>query len=233
MNRPVTIITGSSRGIGLHLAKHYLQLGHKVVGCSRGACDLSAEDYEHYALDILSQEAVMQMVSQVKDRYGRVDHLINNAGIAAMNHFLLTPMTTVENVLATNVQATFLFCREVGKVMQRHRYGRIVNFSTVAVPLRLGGEAIYAASKAAVVSLTQIFAQELGSFGITVNAVGPTPVKTDLIKNVPSEKINQLIDRQAIKRFGEFSDVSNIIDFFLRKESAFVTGQTLYLGGIS
>jgi 3-oxoacyl-[acyl-carrier protein] reductase len=116
--------------------------------------------------------------------------------------------------------------------MQKRRFGRIVNFATVATPLRLEGEAAYAASKAAVISLTQILARELADFGITVNAIGPTPIQTDLVGGVPSEKLERLIARQAIRRWGQFGDVANVIDFFLRPESDFVTGQVVYLGGV-
>jgi len=147
-------------------------------------------------------------------------------------HSLLTPAATVGQVLATNVTGTFLFCREGAKLM-RNSGGRIVNFATVATPLRLEGEAIYAASKAAVVSLTQILAHEFGGYGITVNAVGPTPVKTDLTHAVPPAKMDALIARQAIKRWGEFSDVAQVVDFYLHPGSSFVTGQVIYLGGVS
>ena len=116
--------------------------------------------------------------------------------------------------------------------MQKNKFGRIINFSTVAVPLNLEGEAIYAASKAAVASLTKILAKEFASFGITVNAIGPTPIKTDLIKSVPDEKIKKLINAQAIKRFGSFQDTVNVIDFFINEKSDFITGQIIYLGGI-
>ena len=107
-----------------------------------------------------------------------------------------------------------------------------MNFATVATPLKLPGEAAYASSKAAIVNLTQILAIELADFNITVNAVGPTPVKTDLIRSVPRQKMDDLLQRQAIRRFGEFNDISNVIDFFIRPESDFVTGQVLYLGGV-
>ena len=103
----------------------------------------------------------------------------------------------------------------------------------MAVPLRLEGEAIYAASKAAVEMLTRVLARELAPWGITCNAVGPTPIETDLIRNVPREKIDRLLASQAIPRFGRVDDVANVIDFFLRPESEFVTGQVIYLGGIS
>ena len=132
----------------------------------------------------------------------------------------------------TNAKGTFIFSREAFKLMKKNKYGRIVNFATVATPLKLDGEAIYAASKAAIITLTQIMAKEFAGEGITVNAIGPTPVQTDLIKNVPAEKIHRLLNLQSIHRFGEFKDIANVIDFYLNKESDFITGQVIYLGGI-
>ena len=164
------------------------------------------------------------MISAIQKRHGRLDIVINNAGIASMNHILLTPIATINRIMATNFLGTTLVSRESAKLMQRSRYGRIVNFSTVAVPLRLQGEAIYAASKAAVKSITRIMARELGDLGITVNAVGPTPVETDLIKAVPPDKIKNIIDGMAIKRLGTFDDVANVVEFFTRRESSYVTG---------
>ena len=102
----------------------------------------------------------------------------------------------------------------------------------MAVPLKLQGEAVYAASKAAVLSLTQVLAGEFAEYGVTVNAVGPTPIATDLIAGVDNEKIDALVGRQMIHRMGTMEDVVNVVDFFLREESDFVTGQTLYLGGV-
>jgi 3-oxoacyl-[acyl-carrier protein] reductase len=138
----------------------------------------------------------------------------------------------VNKIISTNFIGTFLVCREAARLMQRRRYGRIVNFVTVAVPLKLEGEAIYAASKAAVISLTEILAREFADLGITVNAIGPTPVKTDLIRGVPTEKLDALLRRQAIKRYGEPRDVINVIDFLVQPASDFVTGQVLFLGGV-
>jgi 3-oxoacyl-[acyl-carrier protein] reductase len=127
---------------------------------------------------------------------------------------------------------TFLFCREAAKLMMRNQSGRIVNFVTAARPLNLEGESVYAASKAAVESLTRTLARELAHFKITVNAVGPTLLKTDLIRSVPQEKLDAIISRQAIRRYGEFRDISNVVDFFISPESDFITGQTIFLGGV-
>jgi 3-oxoacyl-[acyl-carrier protein] reductase len=229
---PVTLITGTRKGIGRHLAERALGRGHRVVGCSRSAAGWEAEGYEHHLLDVGDEKAVQELFAHVARTHGRLDVLLNNAGIASMNHSLLTPLSTVEQVLATNVGGTFLFCREAARLMQRRKFGRIVNFSTVAVPLKLDGEAIYAASKAAVETLTEVLAREFASMGITVNCVGPAPIETDLIRGVPKEKIDRIVERQAIKRLGKFADVDNVIDFFVSPESGFVTGQTIYLGGV-
>jgi 3-oxoacyl-[acyl-carrier protein] reductase len=130
------------------------------------------------------------------------------------------------------VVGTFLFMREAARLMQKRKFGRIVNFASVATPLKLEGEAVYAASKAAIESLTEILARELAAMGVTVNAVGPTPVETDLIRGVPRESMDRLLARQAIQRMGTMEDVGNAVDFFLRPESSFITGQVIYLGGV-
>ena len=231
MNKHI-LITGTSKGIGKYLAEYYLKKGNMVIGCSRGEIDFKKNNYKHFSLSINNEASVKKMFNEIRKDFGKIDILINNAGIASMNHSLLTSIETVEKILNTNLVGTFLFCRESAKIMQKNKFGRIINFSTVAVPLHLEGEAIYAASKAGVVSLTKILAKEFANFGITVNGIGPTPIKTDLIKSVPDDKIKKLIGHQAIKRFGRFEDVVNVINFFIKRNSDFITGQTIYLGGI-
>jgi 3-oxoacyl-[acyl-carrier protein] reductase len=227
------VITGTRKGIGKEMAEHYLAEGWQVVGCSRGEGSIEHAHYQHFALDVSDEDAVIAMARKIKASHEKVDALLNNAGIASMNHALLTPASTVNRILQTNVVGTFLFCREMAKLMRRSENGRIINFTTVAHPLNLEGEAIYAASKAAVESLTRILARELAELKITVNAIGPTPIETDLIRGVPQEKMDALLARQALGRMGEVRDVINAVDFYLRKESDFITGQVLYLGGIN
>jgi 3-oxoacyl-[acyl-carrier protein] reductase len=226
------LISGTSKGIGRFLAEYYLDAGYRVIGCSRSPSDLVNERYRHFCLDVSDEPAVRKMFAKISKEYGRLDVSIHNAGIASMNHILLTPLATAKKIMDTNVIGTFLFCREAAKVMKKNNYGRIINFATVASPLKLEGEALYACSKAAVANMTEIVARELAEFGITVNAVGPTPVKTDLIRSVPEDKMSSLIARQAIRRFGEFEDISNVVDFLIKPESDFVTGQVIYLGGV-
>jgi 3-oxoacyl-[acyl-carrier protein] reductase len=232
MQNKTYIITGTRKGLGKQLAECYLALGHSVAGCSRGKSTIEHDNYLHFELDVADEKAVTGMVRQAKRVFGQIDVLLNNAGIAAMNHILTTPYGNAQAVFNTNFFGTFLFSREVAKVMMRQKKGSIVNYTTVAVALDLEGEAVYAASKAAVESFTRISAKELGAFGVRVNAIGPTPIKTDLIRNVPENKLQALLDQQAIKRFGKFEDILNVIEFYNAEKSNFITGQTLYLGGV-
>ncbi len=229
----VALVTGARKGIGRHLAGHFARQGLIVEGCSRQAVDWSLDNYTHHVADVTDEAQVKAMLASIHKRHGRLDILINNAGVASLNHVLLTPGATVEKIMATNFHGTFLMCREAAKLMRRRKYGRIVNLSTVAVPLQLEGESIYAASKSAVETFTRVLARELAEFGVTCNVVAPTPIETDLIRNVPKDKIDAIIQRLAIKRLGRFEDVANAIDFFVRPESDYITGQVIYLGGIA
>ncbi|MGB5918359.1 SDR family NAD(P)-dependent oxidoreductase [Arcobacter sp.] len=229
----IIVITGTSKGIGQALANYYLENGEIVIGCSRAESSINHENYRHFSLEVNDEKAVIKMVRTVKKEFGKIDILLNNAGMASMNHILTTSVSSVEKIFATNFLGTFIFTREVAKVMIKQKYGRVVNYTTVASALRLEGEAIYAASKAAIENFTQTSAKELAPFNITVNAIGPTPVQTDLIKAVPKDKIDELLAKQAIKRFGQFDDIKNVIDFFISKKSDFITGQIIYLGGVS
>jgi 3-oxoacyl-[acyl-carrier protein] reductase len=227
----VALVTGARKGIGRHLAAALAGCGYRVIGCGRKPVDWTLDGYEHFIADVSSEADVRRLFQHIRKTHGRLDAAINNAGIASMNHSMLTPGDTAARLLNVNVLGSFLVCREAAKLMQRRGYGRIINFSTVAVPLLLDGEAMYAASKSAVETLTRVLAREVGSFGITVNAVGPTPIATDLIRNVPEDKIQAITRRLAVQRLGTLDDVWNVVEFFLRPQSDAVTGQVVYLGG--
>ena len=225
------LITGNRKGIGRYLSEYYLEKGYNVVGCSRSNSDLSHKNYTHYLCDVKEEKEVKKTVREIKKNSG-VDILINNAGKASLNHSILTPSETVKDLFETNYLGTFLFSREWSKHMIKNKWGRIINFSTIAVPLDLEGEMTYASSKSAIEKMTRIMSKELSTYNITINTIGPTPTYTDLIKVVPKDKVEEIINMQTLKRFGSFKDISNVTDFFINDESSFITGQRIYLGGL-
>ncbi len=227
----IAIVTGSRKGIGLEITKFLLKNNYIVIGCSRKESLLKDSNYKHFAIDLNNEKDVLSMFSYCRKNYHRLDVLVNNVGIASMNHLLLMPTQSVRKILDTNFVTTFLCTREASKLMMLHKYGRIINFSTIATAIGLEGEAVYASSKMAIEKFTQISAKELASYNITVNCIAPSPVETDLIKNIHQEKIDMIIDQQIIKRYTTFTDINNVVKFFIDKNSDFISGQTIHLGG--
>jgi 3-oxoacyl-[acyl-carrier protein] reductase len=229
---PVALITGSRTGIGRYLAEQLVAAGYSVVGCSREPADWSLPGYHHFCVDVSEEPQVKTLLSQVRKRFGRLDVAVNNAGVASMNHSLLTTAATLDRIMEINVRGTFLVSRESAKLMRTGGFGRIVNLSSVAVPLKLAGEAAYVASKSAVEGLTQVMSRELMEHGITVNAIGPGPIDTALVRSVPQAVIKALMGRLTIKRMGQPSDVFHVLQFLIDRRSDYITGQVIYLGGV-
>jgi len=225
------VVTGASRGLGLALVEHHLGLGDRVTGCSRGPAGIEHPAYTHCCLDVTDETAVRALFADLRQRFGGLDVLINNAGVASMNPVALMPLETAKRIVDTNLIGTFLVTHAALRLLKGSPCGRIVNLTTVAVPFRLDGEAVYAASKSAVETFTRVTAREIAGLGITCNAVGPSPVRTALTERIPEDKMKALIARQAVKRWAEPADVINVVDFFLRPESGMITGQVVYLGG--
>lgn len=197
---PIALITGTSRGLGRALAEHLLAMGWTVHGWARSPHAWSHPQFHPTSLDVADELAVTAAVGQVIATSGRIDLLVNNAGGAAMNALLLTPAATAAALMRTNYLGTFHCLQAVGKVMVRQRVGRIVNLTTVAVPLALAGEAAYVASKAAVEALTRVAASELATQGVHVTAVGFGPIDTDLTRAVGTARLavlNTQIQRPA------------------------------------
>lgn len=226
------LVTGASRGIGKALVEYFAHAGDLVQGCSRGAADFEHENYFHTEADITSPEDVKAVFRSVRENLGGLDVLVNNAGTARMSPMILTPAETAEAIFDLNFFGVFRVSSEAVRLLRRSSAARIVNLTTVAVPLRLEGESVYAASKAAVETFTRITAKELGPMGITCNAIGPSPIPTALIQGVPKDKIQALVDQQAIKEWASPDDVINAVEFFANPASRMITGQVIYLGGV-
>ncbi len=230
-NKGTILITGASKGIGKSLADHYLGIGFKVISISRSPGP-EKENHIQYQADITNEEEVRQVITQLKQNKITIDVLINNAGIASMNFMVTTSFAKATEIINTNFLGVFLITREISKMMIRKNMGRIINISSVSVPMHLEWQSVYAASKSALEEFTRIIAKELAPFHITANILGPNPVDIGLIKNIPVKNLEKVINQQAVKRRGELQDIIHCLDFFMDEKSAFITGQSLYLGGV-
>lgn len=229
MTDPRTIlISGSSRGIGLGIARYFLDRGHRVRGCSRSDGVLTDANYGHRTLDVADERAVRSWVASVAGECGGIDVAVCSAGIVGSSLMMsVTPSATFDEFAATHMRGTFLVCREVSKVMVRQRFGRIVNLSSPAVAWHLPGAAAYAATKAGVEEMTRVLATELAATGVTCNAIRPGLVMTDAARALGEERIEQLLARQTIRRAVSVDELCNVIEFLAAPASSAITGQTL------
>ena len=222
------IVTGASRGLGRYCADQLHARGYRVVGLGRTPpVDAPFESRE---VDVSDSASVAHALKDLR-RDSSVYALINAAGIASMNLVVTTPAETVKRIIETNLLGTIFCCQQIAPALIKRGGGRIINFSTLGVPLAIKGEAIYIASKAGVEGFTRVFARELAPHGITVNAVAPGPIDTALLEKVPRPKIDAVVAQQIIPRQGTPEDVWNIVSMLLSPESSMVSGQTLNVGG--
>ena len=228
---PNAIITGTSRGLGRALAEKLLNEGWNVWGLSRSPSNIQHGQFIEYLIDITLGAEVQNTVNLISQQSPHIDLLVNNAGAASMNAFLLTPAKTAEALMRLNYLGTFHCMQSVGKLMVRQRAGLIINITTVAVPLILEGEAAYVASKSAVDSLTKVAASELKPQGITVIGLGFGPLDTNLTKAVGKEKLNQINQRIGRSSGTTINQATDFISKHLDKKSL-TSGSLYYLGEI-
>lgn len=225
---PVAVVTGSSRGLGLAVVRRLLADGWTVHGLARGE-QPSAPGFTPHVVDVTDPAAVQAAASAITAA-GRVDLLVNNAGAASMNALLLTPAAVAERLMRVNYLGSFHCLQAFGKAMVRQRAGRIVNVTTVAVPLSLEGEAAYVASKAAVEALTRVAAHELASSGVIVSAVGFGPVDTALTRGVPRAQLERINARIGL---AVSPSPEAAADFLLAHARSAASGHVEYLGQVA
>ncbi len=229
----IVLITGTSRGIGEYLANHYLSKKYTVIGCSRSAPIITHPNYTHFALDLSDESQIIHMFKEIRKTFARLDILINNAAInPSISPAVLVPMNTILQCFKVNIFAPMIITREACKLMSRKKFGRIINIGSMAAKLKVKGESVYGTTKGALNVYTEIIAKEVYKNNITVNVVAPSAIKTTLSAQIDPQALKDILDQNAIQDFGVMSDVSNTIDWLISKESAAVTGQIIYLGGV-
>lgn len=242
MNTPrkVAIVTGASRGIGAEIARRLAADGFAVtINYANSATEAEKLAEQLVAAggaaaaiqaDVASPDDVRRLFDATEHHLGKVDVLVNNAGVMNTMPLAETSDEVFERTFAINTRGTFNTLREASKRMNDG--GRVINFSTTALALKLPGYAIYNASKAAVESLTHVFAKELRGRNITVNAVAPGPVATELFLNGKTEdQIKHFASLPPLQRLGEPEDIANIVSFLAGPDSGWINGQILRANG--
>ncbi len=236
----VAIVTGAGRGIGHAIAVRLADEGARIAAVSRSetaqrtADEINAarpEAAKAYAVDVSDHAAVQQTGAKILEDFGRVDILVNNAGVTRDGLSLRMSMEDWDTVMDTNLKGAFVFCQAVMRSMIKQRSGRIINISSIAGLMGNAGQANYAASKAGLIGLTKTLARELASRSITVNAVAPGFIVTDMT-DVLSDQIKEaILPRIPLGKFGEGADIAAAVAFLAAPEAKYITGQVLTVDG--
>lgn len=241
LEKKTALVTGAGKGIGRAIALALAKMGVLVIVNYRGSKEQAEEtvqkiremgqEAEAYPCDVSDFQAVETMMKTIVSKYGRLDILVNNAGITKDGLILKMSEEDFDKVVDTNLKGTFHTIRHASRQMIRQRSGRIINISSVSGVMGNPGQANYAAAKAGIIGLTKTMAKELGSRGITVNAIAPGFIETDMTA-VLSESVQQNIQAQIpLGHFGKPEDVAAAAAFLASEEASYITGQVLCVDG--
>jgi len=237
----VALVTGGSRGIGRAIALELARAGAQVVFTYVSNAD-AARDTEKALVevggrgravrcDVADHAAVEALVASILQEHARVDVAVNNAGVARDQLILRMKPEDFDAVIATNLRGAWSVCRAVAKPMVKQRHGRIINLSSVVAGMGNAGQSNYAASKGGVEALTRSLARELGSRNVTVNAVAPGFIDTDMTRDLPEQAKRALVERIPLGRLGSAEDVAGVVRFLASDAAAYVTGQVIHVNG--
>ena len=237
----VAVVTGAGRGIGHAIAVRLAKEGARVACVSRTEANAQrtadeinltqSDAAKAYAVDVADQAAVQKAAAQILDDFGRVDILVNNAGVTRDGLSMRMSMDDWDTVLNTNLKGAFTFTQALMRPMIKQRSGRIINISSIAGLTGNAGQANYSASKAGLIGLTKTLARELASRGITVNAVAPGLIETDMT-TVLSEEIRQaILQKVPLGKLGEPEDIAGAVAYLASLEAKYITGQVLTVDG--
>jgi 3-oxoacyl-[acyl-carrier protein] reductase len=236
----VAIVTGGGRGIGLAIARALADDGASVVVSGRDAARLDAAVKELEALggaalavaaDAAKREDVDRLVEATRERFGRIDVAVNNAGITRDQLLVRMKDDDWDQVLDTNLRGVFLMTRAASKVMMRQRSGRIINVASTAGAIGNAGQVNYSAAKAGVIGLTKAAARELAHWNILVNAVAPGLIETDMAAAIPAEAREAMLQQVPLKRIGQGREVAEVVRFLAGDGATYITGQTIHVNG--
>lgn len=240
-NGKVAIVTGASRGIGRaivqELAKQGCQIAFNYNKSAEAAeelkkeCEASDRQVLAYQLDVANFVAVQEMVKDVKSKLGRVDFLINNAGITNDKLLMRMKEEDWDSVIDTNLKSAFNFCQSVAPIMLKQRYGRILNISSISGVVGMAGQANYSASKAGLIGLSKSLAKELGSRNITVNVLAPGIIETDMTTVLSEDYRKKLLEQIPLQRFGQVAELARVAAFLLSDDAQYITGQVIQIDG--
>jgi 3-oxoacyl-[acyl-carrier protein] reductase len=237
----VALVTGASRGIGREIALELARQGANVAVNYSGneakaneVVDLIKEmgrDAFSYQCDVSNSEGVTSMVKETIDRFGKLDILVNNAGITRDNLLMRMKEDEWDDVININLKGVFLTTKAVTRQMMKQRSGRIINIASIVGVSGNPGQANYVAAKAGVIGLTKTTAKELASRNITVNAIAPGFITTDMTDKLSEEVKVEMLKVIPLARFGEAKNISTVVSFLASEDSAYMTGQTLHVDG--
>ena len=237
---PVAIVTGGAQGIGKAIVRRLADDGAEVIVADLNveAAQRTAKEMEDKGrkaraagVDVADSKSVNQMIETTLASLSRIDILINNAGITRDNLLVRLGDDDWDAVLNVNLKGMFLCTRAVAKVMMKQRSGRIVNISSVVGLIGNPGQANYAASKAGILGLTRTVARELAPRGITVNAIAPGFIETDMTKHLPEKAKDAFLNAIPLGRAGSPEDVANVVAFLVSEDAAYITGQVIHVDG--
>jgi 3-oxoacyl-[acyl-carrier protein] reductase len=235
----VVIVTGGSRGLGAALIRAFLDNGDRVATCSRAptaetdslAAEAGPDRFYFEAIDLTDRDAANSFVRNVIKRFGGIDVLVNNAGVAIDGVVGLVHEDDVDTMVDLNLKATIRLTRAVVRRMLRQETGRVINISSIVGLSGYRGLSVYSATKAALNGFTRALARELGGRGITVNSVAPGYLRTEMTHGLDSNDLEQIVRRTPVGRLGEPEDVASTVLFLASSQAGFVTGQVLVVDG--
>ena len=240
MTNRIAFVTGASRGIGRACALALADAGARVVVAARSvdkleevAAEIRGRQREAFvvAMDLSSPDSIKESFAKAAKEFGKIDILVNNAGVTKDGLALRMKRDDWESVLNTNLSGAFYCIQQVLHGMMRERWGRIVNISSVVGEMGNPGQANYVASKAGLIGLTKSLAREVGSRNITVNAIAPGFIGTDMTHGLTDELKQKMINETPLKRMGTPEDIASAVKFLVSEEAGFITGHVLDVNG--